>query len=204
MMKRSFVQGKLSKTYGKQSNVAIKRIIIHETANLSKGADATAHAKLQANGNTRDASWHYQVDATQVIQSYMHDVACWHSGKYNIGSIGIELCVNGGFSNKAFQNLITLVAELKEQYPNAEIVQHYHATGKDCPKFIRQKGLWEQVVNAKKEVNKNEKIGYATIDGAKTFQVQSYQFTTLAAAEKVARDMLNINGVNGVSIKGYK
>lgn len=203
-MKKRFVQGKLAKTYGKQSNGSIKRIVIHETANLSKGADANAHAKLQANGNSRDASWHYQIDGKEVVQSYTHDVACWHSGKFNKGSIAIELCVNGGFSDKAFQNLLALVAELKEQYPNAEIVQHYHATGKDCPKFIRQKGLWQQVVNAKKEEPKSDKIGYATIDGAKTFQVQSYQFERLDAAEKVARDMLNIEGVNGVSIKGYK
>ena len=46
-------------TYGGKNPV--KYIMIHQTANTSKGANAYMHAKLQANGNSRQASWHYQV-----------------------------------------------------------------------------------------------------------------------------------------------
>ena len=38
-----------------------KYITIHETANTSKGANAETHGRLQANGNSRQASWHYTV-----------------------------------------------------------------------------------------------------------------------------------------------
>ena len=47
--KRVTYPGKNSKKY----------IVIHETANTRKGANASAHARLQANGNSRNASWHY-------------------------------------------------------------------------------------------------------------------------------------------------
>ena len=36
-------------------------IVVHETANTGKGANADAHGRLQANGNSRTASWHYTV-----------------------------------------------------------------------------------------------------------------------------------------------
>ena len=47
-----------------------KFITLHMTGNRSVGADAQAHANLQSNGNTRDASWHWQVDDKQAIQSF--------------------------------------------------------------------------------------------------------------------------------------
>ena len=50
----------LSNTYGGGNNNT--SITIHETANTNNGADAEAHADLQSNGNSRDASWHYSVD----------------------------------------------------------------------------------------------------------------------------------------------
>src|SRR5690625_735149 len=78
-----------------------KYIIIHETANTRKGANANAHARLQASGNSRQASWHYQVDDKEVVQSFNDDTQCWHAGnrKYNQQSIGNEIFVNsdGGF-----------------------------------------------------------------------------------------------------------
>ncbi len=43
-------------------NNAKKYIVVHETDNTSVGADADAHARLQINGNSRNASWHWQVD----------------------------------------------------------------------------------------------------------------------------------------------
>ena len=34
-------------------------ITIHETDNTAKGANDEAHARLQYNGNSRQASWHF-------------------------------------------------------------------------------------------------------------------------------------------------
>src|SRR5699024_12635458 len=68
-------------------------ITIHETANTSAGANAQAHANLQTRGFS--ASWHWQVEDKQAIQSFPHNVRCWHAGDGrgagNFESIGIEI-----------------------------------------------------------------------------------------------------------------
>src|SRR5690625_7484944 len=73
-----------------------KYIVIHETANTNKGADAKTHANLQANGSSRQASWHYQVDDKEMIQSFSDDAQCWRAGNKscNQTAIGIELGEN--------------------------------------------------------------------------------------------------------------
>src|SRR5699024_9372002 len=133
-----------------------KYIVIHETANTNKGANAQAHANLQSNGNSRQASWHYQVDDEQVIQSFSDNAKCWHAGnkRYNEQSIGIEICVNsdGDFKN-AVENAIELTKLLMAKYdiPVANVIQHNKASGKDCPRHLRSgdKGItWSQFVDA--------------------------------------------------------
>jgi len=129
-----------------------KYIVIHETANTSKGADAQAHANLQSNGNSRKASWHYQVDDKQVIQSFSDDTQCWHAGNkyYNQNSIGIEICVNSdGNFKKAVDNAVKLTKHLMDKYniPASNVIQHNKASGKDCPRYLRsgEKGVtWSQ------------------------------------------------------------
>lgn len=128
----------------------INYITIHETANVAPGANAQAHANLQSNGNPREASWHYQVDDKQIIQSFPDSAICWHAGKGNAQSIGIEICVNadGDFA-KAVENAVALVKTLIARYNlNASrVVQHNFWTGKDCPRFLRNgsKGItWSQ------------------------------------------------------------
>lgn len=119
----------------------INYITIHETANTAPSADAQAHANLQSNGNSRNASWHYQVDDKQVIQSYSDLAICWHAGKGNSQSIGIEICVNsGGDFPKAVENAIVLVKILMARYNlnTSRVVQHNFWTGKDCPYFLRK------------------------------------------------------------------
>jgi len=97
-------------TYG--GNNSKKYIVIHETANTRKGANANAHARLQANGNSRNASWHYQVDDKEIVQSFSDNSQCWHAGNkyYNENSIGIEICVNSdGDFKKAVDNAVKLL-----------------------------------------------------------------------------------------------
>lgn len=116
-------------------------LIIHETANISAGANATAHSRLQANGNSRVASWHYQVDDREVIQSFSDDYICWHAGTafYNQNGIGIELCVNSdGDFNKTLQNGAALIKHLmkKHNIPSSRVVTHQASSGKLCPRFL--------------------------------------------------------------------
>lgn len=117
-------------------------ITIHETANTNKGAGAQTHANLQSNGYT--ASWHYQVDDKEVIQSYPDNVQCWHAGdqrgKGNLESIGIEICVNVDSDfKKAVANAAELVKILMARHniTLTNVVQHNRWSGKNCPTNLR-------------------------------------------------------------------
>lgn len=132
-----------------------KYITIHETGNPSKGANAQSHANLQANGNSRQASWHWQVDNKQAIQSFAHSVRCWHAGSSagNNSSIGIEICINSdGNYAEAINNAAELVKHImkEENIPLANVVQHNKWSGKNCPTILRagNKGInWSSFLN---------------------------------------------------------
>lgn len=140
------------KTSGKGNKMT--HICIHETANTAQGANANAHANLQSNKNSRDASWHYQVDEDDIIQSFEDNIKCWHAGsKGNPISIGIEICVNKGENFAVtLKNAAELTKHLMKKYniPLKNVVQHNYFTGKDCPRFLRDgsKGFkWADFVN---------------------------------------------------------
>lgn len=129
-------------TYG--YNNSKKYITIHQTGNTNKGADAQAHANLQTKGNSRSASWHYQVDDKEIIQSFPDNAQCWHAGdgrgSGNMHSIGIELCVNrDGDYVKILENGASLVKYLMDKHgiPLSNVKQHNHWSGKNCPSQIR-------------------------------------------------------------------
>lgn len=124
-------------------------ITVHETANINRGANAAAHANLQTNGNVRQASWHYQVDDKEVVQSFPDTVRCWHAGESAADSIAIEICVNSdGNYDKALANAAALVRDLRAQYNlgRGAVRQHSHWTGKNCPARLRTSGEWNAFV----------------------------------------------------------
>jgi N-acetylmuramoyl-L-alanine amidase len=140
-------------TSNKNVRPGIKRkptyITIHETDNTSVGANAVAHARLQASGNSRQASWHYQVDDKEIWQSVPDDEVAWHAGDGqgpgNMKSIGVEICVNrDGNYEQAKQNAAWLVRQLMKKH-NIQInnvVQHHHWSGKNCPRIMREQNGW--------------------------------------------------------------
>lgn len=127
-----------NKTNGSGSRIL--GIAIHETANLSKGAGAQAHANLQSSGNVRQASWHWQVDDKEAIQSFPHSVKCWHGGTpAAMDYVAIEICVNEDSDYvQACKNAAELVRHLRSQGVGSKLVQHSDFTGKDCPNFMRE------------------------------------------------------------------
>lgn len=137
-----------------------KYLTIHETANKSKGADAQAHANLQKRPGNYQASWHWQVDDTQAIQSYRHSAKCWHAGnaKGNAESIGVEICVNSdGNWAQTRANAVKLAAKIlrEEKIPVERMVQHNYWSGKNCPTNLRanNNAQWNQfVADVKKEL----------------------------------------------------
>lgn len=122
-------------------------IIVHQTGNTDKGANSQAHANIQSRGNERQASWQYQVDDIQIIQSFRDNQKCMHgsdgaSGIGNAQGIGIELCVNSDADyDKVLENGAWLVRHLmlKHSIPISHVLQHHDVAPdhKNCPQQIR-------------------------------------------------------------------
>jgi N-acetylmuramoyl-L-alanine amidase len=152
-IKQKLIPATLTKTRPK---IAMKPnwITIHETDNIKNGADAEAHARLQASGNVRTASWHFSVDQSEIWQSIPTNEVAWANGDGSKGegnreSISIELCVNAdGDFEKTKQNAVWLVQFLMKKYsiPISNVVQHNKWTGKNCPRNLRKSG-WNEFIN---------------------------------------------------------
>ena len=130
----------------------IKFIIIHDTGNPSKGADAMMHFKYLQQAK-RYGSAHYYVDDKEIIQTIGDSKVAWAVGDtwakkhrtrsdvYNRNSISVELCINSDIDEyQAYVNLLELTKNLMKKFKiNAEhVVRHFDATGKPCP------GSWKK------------------------------------------------------------
>ena len=129
-------------------------IVIHDTGNTGKGANANAHFNY-FNGGNRNASADFFVDDTQILQ--VNDYTqyyTWHcgdgKGKYGItnrNSVGIEICVNSDSNyDVAFCKTVELTKYLMKEL-NIDIdhvVRHYDASHKNCPASMNKNGwaLW--------------------------------------------------------------
>ncbi|HFL2424919.1 TPA: N-acetylmuramoyl-L-alanine amidase family protein [Clostridioides difficile] len=141
------------KCYPSKNNA--KFIVIHETDNEDKGADAKRHAQALNNGNL-EASVHYYLDDKVIYQTLDHRDGAWAVGKSygtalvtgvtNYNSINIEICVNkDGNYTKARQNTIDLTRKLmKDLNISADkVIRHYDAKRKYCPrKMLDNPKLW--------------------------------------------------------------
>jgi len=122
-------------------------LAMHETDNTKPTGTAASHAALQARGNDRDASWHWQVDELEAIQSFKNSQKCWHAGDGLEGrglneAVAIEVCVNGDVK-KAWDNAAKLAAHLLLNADDVaasttgDIEQHFNFSGKNCPRLLR-------------------------------------------------------------------
>lgn len=147
---------------GKRPLSAIKFIVIHDTANDSRGANAMAHYRYLQH-TKRSGSAHYYVDDEEIVQTIDDSVVAWAVGDKwarknatrddvtNYNSLNVELCINQGIDKaKAYQNLLWLTKYLITKF-NAEVVRHYDATGKPCPSTW-QANNWSQWWKFKKEL----------------------------------------------------
>jgi N-acetylmuramoyl-L-alanine amidase len=82
-----------------------------------------------------EASAHYIVKDSEVLQAIPTDEVAWHCGsKGNYSSIGIEVIpasYNGMFSTASIDTLRSLLLLL----PKVPLKRHYDWTGKDCPRY---------------------------------------------------------------------
>jgi N-acetylmuramoyl-L-alanine amidase len=143
----------------------IKYIVIHDTGNKRKGANAYAHYRYFNSGNRRSSA-HYFVDDKEIIQTVEDNNASWHcgdgKGKYGItnhNSIGIEICINeDGDYEKTVDNTIDLVKCLmeKQDVPLDRVVRHYDASRKICPRSMSENN-WEKWWEFKEILSENTK-----------------------------------------------
>lgn len=138
---------------------AIRYIVIHDSGNPGKGANALAHFNY-FNGGNRNSSADFFVDSTQVMQ--INDYKKYYTyhcgdgrGKYGItnsNSIGIEICINSdGDYTKAFNKAVELTKQLMKELniPLDRVVRHYDASRKNCPATMSKNNwaLWYEFKN---------------------------------------------------------
>lgn len=145
-------------THNTNSTNDPRYIVIHNTDNERRGADAKAHAEGLYNGDMENMSWHYVVDDHSWYQCIEHNRGAWHVGKnygsnnlfgivHNRNSICIEMCVNAGYDYEAaFQNTVALTRYLMQELgiDADHVVSHYDVCSKDCPSAIRAHGDWSR------------------------------------------------------------
>ncbi len=150
----------------------IKYVVIHETGNFARGADAKSHSVYLAKNNTGTTSWHYTVDETSIYHHIPDTEVAWHAGDSlsknggNLCGIGVEICVNkDGDFKKAFDNAAKLTAYLIEAYhlSLSDIRQHADFISKNCPETIRNQGLMDEFAEKTKEYLDNLRQGHGSV-----------------------------------------
>ena len=155
----------ISKNYSKGVTIIPKYIVVHETGNAAKGANADAHFKYWDTNDSAQASVHFVVDDTKIIQLLPLNAMAWHVGDNkghsditNSNTISLEICINSdGDYVKARQNAIELVRHLINVtgIPADRVVTHNDASGKWCPAIMLTKKLWEDF---KMEIRKSDEM----------------------------------------------
>ena len=131
---------------------ALRYIVVHDTGNYRRGAGALSHFSY-FNSSYRGASAHYFVDDSNIIETVDPHLVSWHcgdgKGKYGIwnsNSIGVEICVNEDSNYEmACNQAIELIRFLMSGYgiPKENVVRHYDASGKICPRSMSENG-WKK------------------------------------------------------------
>ncbi len=150
----------------------LKGIVMHWTANKSRGATAMANRNY-FNKTKRFASAHYLVDDRTILQCLPDNEVGFHVGARsykpvglhlregnknpNYFLIGIEMCVNeDGDWAKTYQNTLDLTRHLlnKHNLSVNQLYRHYDITGKDCPRMMIDETPWQEFrTKVNQEVN---------------------------------------------------
>jgi len=169
----------------------IRYIVVHDTGNPSRGANATAHYNY-FNGGDRSSSADFFVDDTQVlcVNDY-YKFYTWHCGdghgKYGItnrNSVGIEFCINvDSDRDKTLERTAQLVRELMQELniPIDRVVRHYDASRKNCPQSMSGNG-WAQWYEFKEKL-KGEDLTMAQYEELKNEISQLAETVKVLATE---------------------
>lgn len=168
----NIIKKHISKNYSIGRSVSPKYIVIHETDNTGKGANAMAHYNYWNSNSNAQSSTHFVVDDKQIVQMLNLNERAWHVGDNkghsnitNSNSIGIEICVNSdGNYSKAYNNCVELVKYLMKTTGLGvnSVKRHYDASGKHCPRRILDNGLWNDFINKVKGKSSNISVSTNT------------------------------------------
>ncbi|MDD3169097.1 MAG: N-acetylmuramoyl-L-alanine amidase [Eubacteriales bacterium] len=134
----------------------IQYIVIHETGNPGRNADAASHNNyLHEEAENQQKSWHYTVDANEIYYHIPDNEIAFHAGDGldkdggNVRGIGIEMCINP--ENDFEQTLINtakLTAMLLTAYDLEidSVKKHEDFSGKHCPDLLLSTGRWDEFV----------------------------------------------------------
>lgn len=152
--------------FSKRTEGKIKYIVIHDTGNKGKRADANAHFSFFNEGD-RQSSAHYFVDDKQILRIIKDEDRSWAvgdgKGKYGItneNSLNIEMCVNkDGDFNKTYSNTLKLTKYLmnKHNILLENVVRHYDASRKICPNVFKENN-WEMWNRFKEDLKKLDRV----------------------------------------------
>lgn len=164
------------RTYG--TGNPVKKIVIHQTGNTGKGANAKSHANLQSNLNARKASWHNSVDDKESIESFKPTIRCWATGDGRVSSGGnmngyhIEGCINSdGDYVEMIDNLAKVTAKKLKEFnlKLKDVVRHFDYTRKNCPEQIMRsyKGIsWNDFIDLVEEYSDSKSVSSVlVVDG---------------------------------------
>ena len=74
-----FLYRPIKYNFSSRKGQKVKFLVVHDTGNSSKGADALAHQRYFGGGN-RNASAHYFVDDKRIVQIIGDSYSSWHCG----------------------------------------------------------------------------------------------------------------------------
>jgi len=142
----------IKNNFSARNKEKIKYIVIHDTGNENKTANAINHY-MYFNRPKVFASCHYIIDENHILQLVEDNNSSFHcgdgKGKFGItnsNSIGIELCINQGndwdiTKEKGLYLIRTLL--MKYDLEKSRVVRHFDASLKICPKRMSDMG-WRE------------------------------------------------------------
>jgi len=126
--------------YNHSANNPIAYIVCHDTGNQDDTPEGNAN---YFSADNRNASAHYFVGDTSIVQVVEDINAAWHCGDgnnaygiNNHNSLGIEMCnTNGQITEVTEVNMLDLVYAkmIEHNVPTERVVRHYDASRKNCP-----------------------------------------------------------------------
>ena len=134
----------------------IKYIVIHETGNAGRNADAASHNNyLHEEADNQQKSWHYTVDANEIYYHIPDNEIAFHAGDGlekdggNLNGVGIEMCINPENNyEQTLTNTAKLTAMLLVAYDLEidNVKKHEDFSGKHCPDLLLNAGRWDEFV----------------------------------------------------------